>query len=60
LHLTSFFTTFTLASQKAPRYLALTSVPTGKNGGSSEDCACQKIKERKGTICGEINDVSRE
>lgn len=49
LHLTSFFTTFTLASQKAPRYLALTSVPTVKNGGSSEDCAWWKTKERKGT-----------
>lgn len=35
LHL-MFLTTFLiLASQKAPLYLALTSVPTGKNGGSS-------------------------
>lgn len=35
LHLTDLTIFFTLASQKAPLYLALTSVPTGKNGGSS-------------------------
>lgn len=38
LHL-MFLTTFLiLASQKAPLYLALTSVPTGRNGGSSPCC----------------------
>ncbi len=38
LHLTSFLATLMVASQKAPLYLALTSVPMFKNGGSSEDC----------------------
>lgn len=35
LHLTALSTFFTFASQKAPLYLALTSVPTVKYGGSS-------------------------
>lgn len=35
LHLILRSTFLTLASQNAPLYLALTSVPTGKKGGSS-------------------------
>ena len=35
LHLTNFFAILIVASQKAPLYLALTSVPTLRNGGSS-------------------------
>ena len=36
LHFTNFLATLIVASQKAPLYLALTSVPTVRNGGSSE------------------------
>ena len=36
LHFTNFLATLMVASQKAPLYLALTSVPTVRNGGSSE------------------------
>jgi len=35
LHFTHFSTCLTFASQKAPRYLALTSTPLLKNAGSS-------------------------
>ncbi len=38
MHLTSLMIFLTLASQKAPLYLALTSVPTVRNGGSSLAC----------------------
>ena len=41
LHFTNFLATLIVASQKAPLYLALTSVPTVRNGGSSEvACKC--------------------
>ena len=41
LHFTNFLATLMVASQKAPLYLALTSVPTVRNGGSSEvACTC--------------------
>ena len=38
LHFTSFLTDLIFASQNAPRYFALTSVPTAKYGGSSTAC----------------------
>lgn len=45
LHLTNFFATLIVASQKAPLYLALTSVPTLRKGGSSL-LAYEKKEER--------------
>lgn len=42
-----------VASQKAPLYLALTSVPMFKNGGSSEDCEGVRGVSSGGGVGGE-------
>ena len=46
LHLTNFLATLMVASQNAPLYLALTSVPTFRKGGSS-GCDCMCVCERR-------------